>query len=164
MQPDTCREHLQNLLADEAALLLQLEKQLGQEHELLMKNDVDGLDAAGDARQATVASLLRVEDDRRSLCRMLGRSSDVAGIADLLSWCDPAGSLRAAQAQVTERATHCRTQNDRNGALVSARLNRVSGMLQALDPSPASAGTYAAGGARSGDTHNHAGRLLATQA
>ncbi|MGC4028554.1 MAG: flagellar protein FlgN [Steroidobacteraceae bacterium] len=163
MQAETCREHLQSLLADEAALLTQLEKQLAREHELLVKNDVEGLEAAGGARQATVASLLRVEDERRSLCHMLGRSADAAGIASLLRWCDPTGTLARAQAQVTERATDCRAQNDRNGALVSARLTRVSGILRTLDP-PSGAAIYGAGGARPAELGAHAGRLLSAQA
>lgn len=164
MQPDMCREHLQSLLADEASLLRQLEKQLAREHELLVDNDVEGLEAAGSARQATVASLLRVEENRRALCRMFGHGADGEGVAALLRWCDPAGSLAADQARVTELATHCRTQNDRNGALVNARMARVSGMLRNLDPAPANAATYAAGGAHQADMRRHTGRLLVTQA
>lgn len=162
MEPDACRAHLANLLADEAALLAQLGKQLAHEHDLLTRNDIDGLDAAGNARQGTVAAMLRVEEDRRSLCRMLGHPADAAGVAAMLRWCDPAGSLAAAQSEVTERAVQCRAQNDRNGALVSARLARVSGMLGMLDPVPARTPVYGAGATR--PTGDHSGRLLATSA
>lgn len=162
MTPETCRAQLQALLADETSLLGQLATQLAHEHELLATNDVEGLDAAGDARQATVAALMRLEDERRGLCQLLGRSADAQGIASLLRWCDPAGSLATAQAEVTTRATCCRELNDRNGALVSARLARVSGMLRTLDPLPGTATTYAARGTAAAGAH--AGRLLATQA
>lgn len=162
MEPEACRGHLANLLADEAALLRQLEKQLSLEHELLVHNDVDGLDAAGAARQNTVTSLLRVDEDRRALCRMLGHGADAPGLAAMLRWCDPAGTLATAQSEVTTRAIQCRAQNDRNGALVSARLSRVAGMLGMLDPAPAKSSVYGAGGTR--PAGEHAGRLLATRA
>lgn len=162
MTPDACRSQLEGLLATEASLLEQLEGQLAREHELLVANDIEGLDAAGDARQGTVAALMRLEDERRTLCQLLGHEPGVEGIARLLRWCDPDGSLAAAQARVTEQATRCRARNDGNGALVSARMARVSGMLRMLDPAPAAASTYAARG--SAGAGEHAGRLLATQA
>ena len=125
MDPAACRSHLQALLSDESTLLTRLAQQLVLEHELLVANDVEELEAAGDARQATVASLLRIEDDRSGLCRQVGRSPDRDGLSGLLQWCDPTGTLAVAYSDVSGRAAQCRAQNDRNGALVSARLARV---------------------------------------
>jgi flagellar biosynthesis protein FlgN len=163
MDEATCRAQLQKLLADENALLAVLEGQLSREHELLTSNDIDGLDAAGSARQDTVSRLLRLDDDRRALCRALGRHDSVTGVADLLKWCDPTSSLLTAYQHCTDLATRCRQQNDRNGALVTARLNHVSNMLGMLNVTGNDAKVY---GTRSSASANHirTGRLLATSA
>jgi flagellar biosynthesis protein FlgN len=163
MDEPTCRGQLQKLLADENALLAMLETQLAREHELLSSNDIDGLDAAGSARQDTVSRLLRLDDDRRALCRAMGRHDSLAGIAELLKWCDPNSTLLAAYQHCTDLSTRCRQQNDRNGALVTARLNRVSNMLGMLNVAGNDSKVY---GARPGASaaHIRPGRLLATSA
>lgn len=132
MEQQACHAQLARLLAEEAALLGQLERQLQAEHELLKNNDVDGLDQAGTARQDTIAKLLRIEDERRNLCRTMGRGNDRTALAALFAWCDPQGSLAAPQSACAELAGRCRAQNERNGALVTARLKRVTGMLDVL--------------------------------
>ena len=132
MDPGVCREHLQKLLVEESNALTQLEKLLDHEHELLVANDVDGLDRAGEARQVCVGELLRVEDERRSLCRMMNVPADVQGLERLLRWCDPSNTMQRRLAECAERATRCREINERNGALVTARLKKVEGMLDVL--------------------------------
>ena len=132
MEPGVCREHLQKLLAEEFNALSQLEALLDREHELLLANDVDELERAGESRQTCVATLLHVEDERRSLCRMMSVPADVHGLERLLRWCDPSNSLQQRLADCAQRATHCRELNDRNGALVTARLKKVEGMLDVL--------------------------------
>ena len=132
MDQSTCRARLARLLAEETAALSQLEQQLQHEHELLATNDVEGLEQAGECRQQTIGKLLRLEDDRRALCRQLGHDLDRDGLALLFTWCDSQGTLAAAQAACTELAGRCRKQNERNGALVTARLTRVTGMLDML--------------------------------
>lgn len=141
MDQHACRAQLARLLTDETALLTQLDRQLLAEHDLLKTNDVDGLEQAGAARQETIAKLLRIDDERRNLCRMLGRGSDKGALAALFAWCDPQGSLAAPQSGCAQLAERCRAQNERNGALVTARLKRVTGMLDLLSDSPA-ASTY----------------------
>ncbi len=94
MDPGVCREHLQKLLAEEFNALTQLETLLDHEHELLVANDVDGLDRAGETRQVCVGALLRVEDERRSLCRMMNVPTDVQGLERLLRWCDPSNTMQ----------------------------------------------------------------------
>lgn len=129
MDPVVCRDTLDKLLAEESSTLDQLLQLLDREHELLIANDVEGLDRAGQARQNCIGALLRVEDDRKALCRALNVPADVQGLDRILAWCDPSKQLRRRWAEVNDRATRCRHANDRNGALVTARLSRVQGML-----------------------------------
>jgi flagellar biosynthesis protein FlgN len=164
MDPQACLSQLARLLADETNLLGVLAQQLQREHELLVANDVEGLEQAADARQKSVVALSRVDQDRRSLCRLLGYSVDHLGLSALFKWCDPTGSLAAAHATASNRAQVCREQNDRNGALVNARLNRLSGMLDMLNGSNASNRTYASPGASRGPAAFASGRMLSTSA
>lgn len=142
MQADACRAQFARILTDEAGLLTTLEEQLRHEHELLAANDVEGLESASNARQDTVAKLLRIDDERRGLARLLGQNPDQVGLAALLAWCDPQGTLAGIQGECAERAQRCRDQNERNGALVTARLTRITGMLDMLADNTASR-TYA---------------------
>jgi flagellar biosynthesis protein FlgN len=137
MDPQACLSRFARLLTDESALLAQLAQQLQREHEHLAANDVEALDQASRARQQTLAKLLKLEDERRELCRAHGRTADKSGVAALQAWCDPQGSLASAQFDCATLAGLCRAQNNRNGALVNARLNRVSGMLDKLADNPA---------------------------
>ena len=132
MDPGVCREHLQKLLAEELNALTQLQALLDREHDLLVANDVDGLDAAGESRQVCVGELLRVEDERRSLCRMMNVPTDAQGLERLLRWCDPSNTMQRRFGECAERAARCRELNERNGALVTARLKKVEGMLDVL--------------------------------
>jgi hypothetical protein len=84
-----CRSQLERLLRDETSLLQVLEQQLDAEHGLLKANDIEGLEQAGGARQDTVMRLLRIEDERRQLCRILGKDPGPEGVSQILHWCDP---------------------------------------------------------------------------
>jgi len=132
VDPSVCREHLSKLISEELKALTKLEGLLEQEHEHLLANDVDALDRTGDERQACIGDLVRVDDDRRTLCRMLNMSTDKIGLESMLKWCDPTGSLQPRISDCADRAGHCRNLNDRNGALVTARLKRVEGMLDVV--------------------------------
>ena len=132
MDAKLCRDHLDRLVSEELTALGQLEQLLEREHTLLVDNDIEEFERAGEQRQACVTTLLRIEDERRSLCRMLNVPADMHGLQQLLLWCDPARTLQARWADCAERATRCRNSNERNGALVSARLKRVEGMLETL--------------------------------
>lgn len=129
MDPRICREHLERLLIEEAATLARLEGLLEKEHEFITSNDVDALEKAGEDRQSCITALIAIEDERRSLCRMMNVSPDHAGVDKLLQWCDPSRQLLNHRLACAQRATQCRALNDRNGALVTARLKRVEGML-----------------------------------
>lgn len=163
MDAAACRSQLDRLLRDEAILLQLLEQQLEAEHGLLRTNDIDGLERAGDARQDTVARLLRLDDERRQLGRMLGRGDDHAGMAALLAWCDPAGSLADAYHRCAGQAQRCREQNNRNGALVAARLARINDLLRQVNPGDSAARVYGPGGSGS-SAARATGRVLSTSA
>lgn len=117
-----CREQLATLVAEANNLLATLEELLSREHALLQSRDAEGLENAGTARQLCVGQILRIEDDRRALCRDYGRADDAAGLHGLLAWCDPTGLLWPAMQEYRERTQRCRQQNDRNGILVIGRL------------------------------------------
>jgi flagellar biosynthesis/type III secretory pathway chaperone len=132
VDPKVCREHLERLVTEETAALKRLQMLLDTEHEYLVVNDLEELDRAGDARQVCIGELLRIEDERKSLCRMMNLPTDPTGIDRLLNWCDRSNALKRRWAECTALATECRNRNDRNGALVSARLKRVEGLLNVL--------------------------------
>jgi flagellar biosynthesis/type III secretory pathway chaperone len=142
VDPTVCREHLAKLISEENKSLTRLEGLLDQEHEHLLANDIDALDRTGEARQACISDLIRVEEDRRTLCRMLDLPADKFGLERMLKWCDPSASLQPRIAECAERAARCRSLNDRNGALVTARLKRVEGMLDVVTGRSAQPKTY----------------------
>ncbi|WP_116811801.1 flagella synthesis protein FlgN [Steroidobacter cummioxidans] len=129
MDPVVCRDTLDKLIAEESSTLDQLQQLLEREHEFLVANDVDALERAGQERQNCIGTLLRIEDDRKALCRALNVSADPQGLDRILAWCDPGKQLRQRWKELGERADRCRAANDRNGALVTARMSRVQGML-----------------------------------
>jgi flagellar biosynthesis/type III secretory pathway chaperone len=132
VDPKVCREHLERLVTEETAAFQRLQVLLDTEHEYLIANDFEELERAGDARQTCIGELLRIEDERKSLCRMMNLQADPAGIDRLLAWCDKSNLVKRRWAECTALASECRNRNDRNGALVSARLKRVEGLLNVL--------------------------------
>lgn len=164
MDASNCLNQLGRMLAEETRLLGQLELQLQNEYRLLVAGDVEGLEQAADARQASVVALARLDEDRRGLCRMLGKGDDQVGLADLARWCDPTGSLASAHAAAAQQAQHCREQNDRNGALVNARLNHLHTMMDKLDGNKSASGTYEAGRMNRSPAAAGAGRMLSISA
>lgn len=157
-----CRSQLDRLLRDETSLLALLQQQLESEHDLLTSNDIDALDRSGIARQDTVQRLLRVDDERRRLAGLLGKGGDNPAMAALLAWCDPEGTLADAYAHCAVQAQQCRDQNTRNGALVAARLARVTDTLRHITPAAAGARTYAPTPAANAP-RLEAGRLVQTR-
>jgi flagellar biosynthesis/type III secretory pathway chaperone len=126
------RDTLARLLTDENAALSEFETQLDREHGALTSRNIEALESLAEARQASVVNLLKIEDERRSLCSMLGFDTDLGGLAKLLAWCDPAASLAARYEECSARAKKCRDLNDRNGVLVGAQIKRVEGLLGAM--------------------------------
>jgi flagellar biosynthesis/type III secretory pathway chaperone len=126
------RDHLARLLTDENAALAEFESLLDREHAALRKRDIDSLEALSSTRQSSLTHLLKLEDERRSVCSMLGYDTDLAGLGRLIAWCDPRRSLAGAYEECSARARRCRDLNDRNGILVGAQIKRVDGLLGAI--------------------------------
>jgi flagellar biosynthesis/type III secretory pathway chaperone len=126
------RDHLARLLAEENTALVEFESLLEREHEALRSRDIDALEALADARESSITRMLKLEDERRSLCSMLGYDTDLAGLARLIAWCDPRRTLTGAYEECSTRARKCRDLNDRNGLLVGAQMKRVEGLLGAI--------------------------------
>jgi flagellar biosynthesis/type III secretory pathway chaperone len=147
MDASLCREQLQRMLAVENGLLAKLETLLDTEHAFIADDDIEALEQAGQSRQSCMVELVRLEDERRSLCRMLGKKPDLSGLEELLKWCDPKGSLQAQWKECAERATRCRSLNDRNGIIVTARLKRVEGLLNIVTGRTQAPATYGRQGA-----------------
>ncbi len=156
-----CRDNLATLITQETALLNELAGLLAREHDVLVANDVVALEAAMKQRQVTLGQLLRVEDERRSLCRMHGHGVDAQGLERLLAWCDPQGALKALWGECAQAATRCRAMNDKNGAFVSARMKRVDAVLGVLTGRGSEPPTY---GPRTGYAAPRSGRMLTTEA
>ena len=126
------RDTLQRLLVEENAALNEFASLLDQEHGALRSRDIDALEKLAESRQASVIRLLKIEDERRSLCSMHGYDTDLQGLAKLIAWCDPARSLVQRYEECATRAKNCRALNDRNGILVGAQIKRVEGLLGAM--------------------------------
>jgi len=126
------RDTLGRLLADENAALGEFANLLNKEHGALSSRDIDALETLADSRQASVVKLLKIEEERRSLCSMLGYDTDLQGLAKLIAWCDPGRTLAKRYDECATRARSCRNLNIRNGVLVGAQIKRVEGLLGAM--------------------------------
>jgi flagella synthesis protein FlgN len=147
---DVCRDCLDGLLSEESSLLQQLEEILQREHEVLNAKDLTAIDKVARTRQEKMGALARTEEQRRSLCMTHGESADKSGLDRLLVWCDPQGTLMPRLRECARRAIRCRDLNDRNGALVAARLKHVEGLLSALTGRSAQSPTYGPNGSATG--------------
>ena len=161
MEPAKCREQLGRLISEESHALTELSAMLEREHGYLAANDVVSLEGATRERQRCVARIFRVDEERRTLCRDLGYSVDLKGLEGLLRWCDPQGTLTARWAECAEAAARCQRCNDRNGALVGARLKHVQARLGTLIQSRREALTY---GPRGAYTQGSSGQVVTTEA
>lgn len=161
MDQAKCHEKLGRLISDESTALNELSALLDREHGFLEANDVVSLEGATRERQRCVARIFRVDEERRALCLDLGRPLDVKGLEDLIRWCDPNGTLAGRWAECSDAAARCRKLNDRNGALVAARLKHVQARLGTLIKSRREAVTY---GPRGAYSQASSGRVVATEA
>src|SRR5712671_2070211 len=108
-----CREKLGRLISDECTALKELSTLLDREHGFLEANDVGSLEGAMRERQRCVTRIFRVDEERRALCRDLGRPLDLKGLEDVIRWCDPKGTLTGRWAECSDAAAKCRKLNDR---------------------------------------------------
>ena len=156
------RDTLGRLLAEENAALGEFATLLDKEHVALRDRDIDALEHLADARQASVVKLLKIEEERRSLCSMLGYETDLAGLAKLIAWCDPARTLVKRYEECATRARDCRDLNNRNGVLVGAQIKRVEGLLGAMTGASAEPRSYGPRG--QSNPYAAAGKVLSAEA
>jgi flagellar biosynthesis protein FlgN len=160
MQAGECRGQLARMMAEESSALQELVGLLDREYRFLQDNDLASLEGAARDRQRCVARIVRIDETRRELCTRLGKSADPQGLEQLLRWCDPHHELASGWAECCEAATRCRLANDRNGALVAARLKHVQARLGTLLEGRRDAVTY---GPRGAYSQASSGRVLTTQ-
>lgn len=132
MEPALCRGQLARVIAEETEALGALTVFLEREHEQLSTSDVEGLELAIREHQLGVARVIQADQARVALCRQLGHEPNALGVESILHWCDPEGTLAPAWARCMDIAAQCRVLNERNGALVGARLRHVQARLAAL--------------------------------
>jgi flagella synthesis protein FlgN len=156
------RDTLGRLLAEEIASLGEFASLLDKEYGALRSRDIDTLESLADARQASVVKLLKIEEERCSLCSMLGYDTDLAGLARLLAWCDPARTLGKRYEECSSRARDCRDLNVRNGVLVGAQIKRVEGLLGAMTGTSAEPRAYGPRG--QSNPYVSSGKVLSAEA
>lgn len=148
MKPDSrlCREQVATLLQDEERQLSRLVILLEREFVAVKANNLDELDSRGAARAEATGQLLRIQDERRGMLRLLQYPDGNEGLEQLLTWCDPGSTLAPLWRRCADLATQCRELNERNSLMVNARLRRVEGMLDVITqrPRPATYGPNAA--------------------
>jgi flagellar biosynthesis/type III secretory pathway chaperone len=147
VDPQQCAGLLARLIEEESKTLAELAVLLEHEHDLLARSgSVEALEDACEARQICMGTLLRIQDERRGLLRLLGLPDAPASFDALLAGCDADGTLRRRWTATLDQARLCRELNDRNGALVSAKMRRVQGLLHVLTGQPAAPSLYEAQG------------------
>jgi flagella synthesis protein FlgN len=130
---------VQRLLAEEQVQLTRLHTLLLRESEVLRGDDVTAVERIGAERHDCTSTLTRLDAERRDLCRMLSQEAGRDGFEQLLGWCDASGELRRQWLANLDVARRCKDHNDRNGAVVSVKLNHVQKLLSAIrgsSPSP----------------------------
>lgn len=126
------RAHLSQLLCEEGALLSQLESLLERETQVLRGNDAAAIEQIGATRQECTSALSRLAGERELACRQLA-PPDRGGDTELIfNWCDPGGGLVTRWRGNLTAARRCRDLNERNGAIVTLKLNHVQSLLGAL--------------------------------
>lgn len=154
VRPGEIQPHLQRILLEEARLLVELERLLERETEILQGEDVAAIQNIGSARHGCVEQLTRLDAERGDLCRMLSFGRGAPALQRLLEWAEGNGSLQRQWQANLQVARRCKQLNDRNGAIVTVKLGRVQQLLGQLrgSPPPAvygpKAARYGAPGAR----------------
>lgn len=148
VRPADARAHIERILAEESRLLASLERLLHHETEILRGNDVEAIERIGSERHQCIDALTRLDEERTAICRLHDGGTGLQGFGRVIEWCDPGRELHARWQGNLDIARRCKNMNDRNGVVVTARLNRVQGLLGKLrgtNPPP----TY---GPRRGET------------
>jgi flagellar biosynthesis/type III secretory pathway chaperone len=126
------QRHLGELLDEETRLLAELATLLESETDILAGDDPAAIQRIGGERHRCVDRLTQLDRERADLARMLSFGSGGSATQTLLAWADPSGALTAVWHESLQRARRCKDLNDKNGAIVAARLGRVRQLLARL--------------------------------
>jgi flagellar biosynthesis/type III secretory pathway chaperone len=149
VQPHEVHAHLVRVLAEEGRLLGEFEAVLREETEVLRGENAEAIARIGDNRHRYVDALSKLDVERISTCRMLSFGNGPEAMGRLLEWADPSGGLKSRWTGNLELARRCKSINDQNGAIVSAKLGRVQQLLGKLRGTGAPS-VYSARGSRYG--------------
>lgn len=146
MDPTLIGDHLAGLLTEEGLLLERLERLLTREAEVLEGDDLEAVERVGLERQHCTSALLKIDQERRETCRMLGFEASRTGFEALLAFCDHTGDLNRRWHAGLEVLARCQAANDRNGVLVTAKLRRVEALLATVRGGEPAAQVYGSSG------------------
>jgi flagellar biosynthesis/type III secretory pathway chaperone len=149
VQRSDIHRHLTRILAEERRLLGELESVLQRETEILRGDDAQAIERIGDSRHGYIDTLSKLDAERADTCRMLSFGAGPDALAQLYQWADPGEGLRQDWNVNLELARRCKALNDRNGAIVIAKLGRVQQLLGKLRGTSL-APVYSARGSRYG--------------
>jgi flagella synthesis protein FlgN len=125
-------DHMRDLLTQEAVLLSELEALLDKESDALRVDDLPEMERIGRERHRCVEALMSIDSERRIACRMMGVGEDRPQFERLLDHCDRTGALKSRWHAGLEMAARCKDRNERNGAVVTAKLRRVESLLMTV--------------------------------
>ena len=126
------QQHLRRLLSEESRLLAELQSVLERETGIVSGDDADAIARIGSNRHHCIDALSRLGVERDDTSRMLSFGTDQAGLNRMFDWADPSQALRRRWSSNLELARRCKALNDRNGAIVAAKLDRVQQLLRNL--------------------------------
>jgi flagellar biosynthesis/type III secretory pathway chaperone len=131
------QQQLGRILAEESQLLIELQTVLEQETKILCGEDSEAIARIGSNRHRCVDRLSQLGIERLDASRMLSFGTDRIGLEKLHDWADPSRRLRTSWSSNLELARRCKALNDKNGAIVAAKLGRVQKLLGHLRGSTA---------------------------
>ena len=144
------QQHLSQILAEESQLLIELQGVLQLETDILCGEDAEAIQRIGNNRHRCVDRLSQLGVERSDASRMLSFGTDRVGLEKMFDWADPTRTLRTKWSSNLDLARRCKALNDKNGAIVAAKLGRVQqllGKLRGATPPP----VYSAKGSRYGN-------------
>jgi flagella synthesis protein FlgN len=137
IRPEDLRQHLERVLVDESGLLTELEQVLTREADVVGGDDPNAIENIGAARHHCIESLMRLDAERTSACRMLSFGTGPEAIERLLASCDHDQALRRHWQGNLQLARRCKELNERNGAVVTLKLGQVRQRLATIRGSSA---------------------------
>ena len=132
MDRKTCRQQLFALLEETLTHTQGLRRQLEDEAAALTANDVETLESAVAAKNASVHELEQLEQQRRRLLEAAGFAGNRYGTNACIEWCDENDKLARLWQQLLDEVRTCQRRNSVNGTLVQFGRRNVQQLLDIL--------------------------------